>query len=201
VAGFVKRPWAALSNLAFFGAGIAIFVHGRGSLLSKLFGVTALIIGTFSTIYDVTYTYGSQLLDLSGMLVFVSLLIFLNMRDLDVSAKKLLVGLTLSLGVSLSAIVAFGGYSGDIIFGLYVLAIIATEYILLKSGKHTHGKLWVIALILFIVGFMLWIPDNKQLLCFNIGLFNGRAMFHYFAATTMYLLYRFYELQLKERVQ
>ncbi len=164
-------------------------------MLSKLFGSVALLVGLCSTIYDVTYVYAAQLLDLSAMLVFVSLLLFLNMRALSVKSTKLVGLLVAGIVASVAAIIMFQGYSGDIIFGVYVLLVIISELVLVKRKLHVGLKQWLFALSLFVIGFILWIPDNKQLVCFDIGLFNGRAVFHYLCAITIYLLYRYYEQQ------
>lgn len=193
--GLIKRPWAAFSNVAFFVAGIVIIVQGKGSRLSKLFGWTALLIGICSSIYDVTYTYGAQLLDFTAMLVFVSLLLFLNLRALSFASKRLVAVLSVALAASVALIVLAQGYAGDIVFGVYVMAVIASGLILIRRKLHVNVGRWLLALSLFVLGFAAWIPDNKQLLCFDIGLFNGRAVFHYLCAITIYLLYRYYEEQ------
>lgn len=198
--GIIKRPWAALSNVAFFISGILILIKGKGSRLSKLFGVVAILVGVCSSVYDITYFYGAQLLDLSAMLVFVSLLLYLNLQTLSLSNRWLTFGLTAAFIASVGLIVSQQGYSGDIIFGLYVLAVIITELALIKRRLHINFRQWVLALALFILGFAAWIPDNKQLICFDIGLFNGRAVFHYLCASTIYLLYRYYEGQPEGKV-
>lgn len=192
--GLIKRPWSALSNLAFVGVGLAILLRGKGSHLSKLFGGTALLVGLLSTFYDITYTYGSQLLDLSGMLIFVGLLLYLNISSLGLRrhiAKVIVISIVLSVGL----IILFQGYAGDIIFGLYVLAVVATEVMLIHQKKHRNTRLWFIALSIFALGFGFWLTDSSRLYCLNLGLLNGRAIFHYCGATAIYLLYRYYVSQ------
>ena len=43
-----------------------------------------------------------------------------------------------------------------------------------------------------IVGVLFWLSDTTQLYCADIGLLNGRAIFHYTNAASIYLLFRFY---------
>lgn len=192
--GLIKRPWSALSNLAFIGAGVAILLRGKNSRLSKLFGGVALLVGVLSTFYDITYTYGSQLLDLSGMLVFVGLLLYLNISALGFRrhAAKLI---ALSTVLSVSLIILFQGYAGDVIFGLYVLAVVITETMLIHQKKHRNTRLWLVAFGIFVLGFGYWLMDSSRFYCTDFGLLNGRAIFHYCGATAIYLLYRFYDKQ------
>lgn len=192
--GLIKRPWSALSNLAFIGAGLAILLHGKGSRLSRLFGSVALLVGVLSTFYDITYTYGSQLLDLSGMLVFVGLLLYLNVSALG-SRRHTAKLIILSIILSVSLIILLQSYAGDVIFGIYVLAVVATEAMLIRQKKHHNSRLWLIAFSIFILGFGFWLMDSSRLYCMNMGLLNGRAIFHYCGATAIYLLYRFYDNQ------
>lgn len=86
---FVRRPWYALSDIAFFIVAYRIY-RSEASTLAKLFAGTVLAIGILSLMYDVTYTYISQLFDLAGMLIFINLLLFLNIRALKSRSKPLL---------------------------------------------------------------------------------------------------------------
>lgn len=72
----IKRPYYAISNLAFLFTGIYILYKGKKSKLSQIFGFTAITIGLLSFLYDASYLYISQLLDLSGMFLFVNILIY-----------------------------------------------------------------------------------------------------------------------------
>lgn len=190
---FVRRPWYALSNIAFFIAAYRIY-RSEASTLARQFAGTVLVVGVLSLMYDITYTYISQLFDLAGMLVFINLLLFLNIRALKPRSKPLmsLVGLFM---ISMSCIVWFGAISGNIIFGLYVLAVVATEIRLLSLGLHRHGRQWWLALGIFAVGFGAWLFDAAKIVCFDVGLFNGRSLFHFAAAGVMYMMFQFYRKQ------
>ena len=73
----IARPWYALSNIAFLIVGSVIL--RQGGQHSKAFGGLALLIGTLSFVYDSTFTYLSQLFDLSGMLLLIGYLLYLNL--------------------------------------------------------------------------------------------------------------------------
>lgn len=188
----IARPWYALSNIAFLIAGIAILRHGGRH--SRLFGGLALLIGTLSFIYDSTFTYISQLFDLSGMLLLIGYLLYLNLCR--IMPRRFLKRLLLTgLVIALSLIILFKGYAGNIVFGSAVLGYVGSELYLIRAKKHSRPTLWLFAFGLFVVGVLFWLSDTTQLYCADIGLLNGRAIFHYTNAISIYALFRYYQLQ------
>ena len=196
---FIARPWYAASNLAFIVAGLILLM--RGGRYSRLFGILALAVGTLSFIYDATYTYLSQLFDLSGMLILIGVLLYLNLSLIIKNRRRLLIGLAISLALSLVAIIIFKGFAGNILFGLLVVIYIASEIYLLRTKKHSHGKAWAIAFGIFLLGFIFWLFDASHLYCTDFGLLNGRSIFHYTNALTIYLLFMFYLKQARRPQQ
>lgn len=194
IQGLIRRPYYAVSNLAFLIAGALIMYRGGLNRLSKIFGFTAISIGLLSFYYDASYLYISQLLDLTGMILFINVLLYLNLSRLLKSSKYLLIIQALVYLISMGLIVSFGRFTGNIIFGAYVLTLIITEYRLYKSKLHRHHKYWLIALTLFVVGFAIWLLDASKTVCLNFGLLNGRAIFHYLNAISIYYLFIFYEI-------
>jgi len=191
----IARPWYAISNIAFLIVGIIILL--RGGRRSRLFGSIAIVVGLLSFTYDASYTYLSQLLDLSGMLVFISALLYLNLRLLVISRQKLMAGFILSFVIAICLIMLFKGFAGDVIFGLFVLGYIASEVYLMRTKRHTKGRLWLLAFGIFVLGFLFWLCDATRVYCADIGLFNGRAIFHYTNAVAIYLLWSSYRSQEK----
>lgn len=189
----INRPWYAISNLAFFVAALMIY-RAEKTPLARLFAGLALLVGLLSLTYDVTYVYLAQLCDLVGMLIFVTVLLILNIQRL-LPGRKFIV-LVFGLGIlSVGLIVAFGGYAGNIIFGLYVLAVVVSEGILLRIGRHRHIRYWAVTFGVFVLGFGLWVLDTSRTVCFDFGLLNGRAIFHYVAAWVMWRMFMFYRRQ------
>jgi len=186
----IARPWYALSNLAFIAVGIVVVA--RGGRYSKLFGSLALLVGVLSFTYDATYTYLSQLLDLAGMLSLIGVLLYLNLRLFATHQRRFILGLVATIIASLVAIIFFRGFAGNVLFGLFVLSYIASELYLLGTKRHKHGKRWLLALIIFAIGFVFWLCDASHVYCLDFGLLNGRSVFHYTNAVTLYLLYVFY---------
>lgn len=190
---FVARPWYALSNVAFFIAGIAMLL--RGGKQARALGGLALLVGALSLVYDSTFTYLSQLFDLGGMLLLISYLLYLNL--VRIVPRRQLVASLLGIGfvLSLCLIVMFKGYAGNVVFAVATLSYVVSEIYLIRTKRHTHARLWVLAFIVFSIGVVFWLSDAAGVYCADIGLLNGRAVFHYTNAVAMYLLYRFYRLQ------
>lgn len=185
----IKRPWYAISNLAFFIVAFLIWRRDR-TTLGKQFALTTLLIGVLSFVYDSTYTYIAQLADLTGMLLFATLLLSLNARRLGAVRYKL--WLACCMIVALVMIILLGHYAGNIIFGTYIVAVLITELMIRRGQPNTSSKYWALAMSVFLLGFAAWLLDSSHTICFDIGLLNGRAIFHYTSATTMYLLYKHY---------
>jgi hypothetical protein len=194
--GFVKRPWYLISNLAFLVSGLMIMRKGKFDYLSRLFGGSVILIGLFSSVYDTTFTRWSQLVDLSGMILFVSLLIWLTaLSTFNTTKLRVAAGLTSAYLISLSAMLYFGSVSGNIIFAAYVIVLIALGLMAARRGLHKNYQPFIIATGLLAVGFGFWLTDISQVLCFRIGLLNGRAIFHYLVAIAVYYVYTFYASQ------
>lgn len=193
----VARPWYMLSNIVFLIVGIVILA--RGGKHSRMFGGLALLIGMLSSIYDMTFTYISQLFDLAGMLLLIGYLLYLNLSRFTPKHQFLRWLLLLDFVISLCLIVLLKGYAGNVIFGIAILIYVVTEIILLRTKQHIRPWLWITAFGLFIIGAFFWISDASQLYCADIGLLNGRAIFHYTNAVTIYLLFRFYQAQAPKR--
>ncbi|HMR72782.1 MAG TPA: ceramidase domain-containing protein [Candidatus Saccharibacteria bacterium] len=190
---FIRRPWYALSNLAFVIAAYVIYKTEQ-TPLARQFAVITLLVGVLSFIYDASYTYLSQLFDLSGMLLFISFLLWLNLKSLA-PERTILPSLILTSIGAIAVIICFGSYTGNIVFGIYILGVIFTEWLLLKKKVHQHGRTWVLTVLLFATGFAIWLLDASKLVCFDFGLLNGRSIFHYVSAFVMYRMFMFYRVQ------
>lgn len=194
--GLIKRPWYALSNFAYLIIGLIILRQSGKTFLGALFGFLALLIGTLSLIYDVTYLRLTQLFDIAGMLVFVLLLLFLAINAIKkIPFKRYVLFAVPLLLLLIITTYSLGGQSGNIIFGTLIFVFLCLELYCYQIKIHTNYKHFIIAFVLVAIGFALWIPDNKGIFCFEFGLLNGRVIFHYLTAVAIYQLYLFYSSQ------
>ncbi len=194
--GIIKRPFYAISSLAYIFVGFVIL--NKKTRLSRAFGLTSLLIGLLSFMYDASHTYLSQLLDLVGMLLFVNLLIYLSaQRYFKVSRSKLISVQSLLFVIGMIAIIYFKAFAGGFVFGSFIIISIVLELLLWRQGQSVNIKLWVSGLGLFILGIIVWLPDASGWLCDPHNIINGRSIFHFLTAGTIYLLYKYYEQQSK----
>ena len=187
----IARPGYFLSNIPYILLGIYIFT--RPGRYSKIFGILTIMIGIFSALYDASFKYNAQILDLLGMFSFITFLLILNLKYLGNLQSKLstFVFSFSLLFVYLSAILVLEGSAGRISFGLLVLGFLVTEY--LKFKKHMiveNIKYFIFGLLLFIIGFLIWNLDANGIWCSSISIFNGRAIFHYLTGGSIYFLYK-----------
>lgn len=191
---FIKRPFYAISNFAYILVSIFILNRGKGSKVSKLFGYTSLLIAILSFMYDATYTYITQIFDLTGMILFINILIFLNLIRLTKFSSRKIYYIQIAIAcLAVSTIIFLKGYTGNIIFGIYIIFYILIESILLIHKKHKFFNEWLLSLGLFIIGFGFWILDTTRVLCVPYNILNGRGVFHILTSITIYQLYLFYE--------
>jgi hypothetical protein len=190
----IKRPWYALSNFAYIGLGIYLLLK-KDDKLAKLFGFLSLLIGLCSFVYDSSFTYTSQLLDLFAMVLFATTLIFISVARLIKSRSTFIAGLFMLVVFAMLMIITFKGFAGNIAFGTLVSTYIVIELRNYMIGRRINMKYWYWGLSIFILGISFWYLDVNKLYCLELGLLNGRAVFHYLGAISVYLLYRFYSSQ------
>jgi len=188
----IRRPYYFLSNFVYLG--LALWLLTRKGILAKQFGVIALLVGVASSLYDMTFLYLFQLIDLGVMIVFISFLIYLNYPKAE--RKYILSKLSLIGGLAVISIFCLKGVSGDVVFGLYVVFFIWQSIGRFGLTALRKSK-WASALLVFVLGFAFWIMDFTKVYCSSFGLLNGRSVFHYTTAISIFLLYGFYS-QLKE---
>lgn len=189
IGGIIERPYYALSNIGFIFIGVIILFRNKDNKLSKYFGWTAILVGILSLIYDSTYSYLFQLLDVFGMLTFITLLLFLNISRIGVKFGSWIRWVLIVFSITLTFV--FKGQSGNIIFGTLILLTLASEFYLWSITKADH-RFWLAGFILFLLGFGFWTTDVSKIFCDPTNIFNGRGLFHVFGALSIYFFYKFY---------
>lgn len=191
----ISRPGYAISNLPYIFLGLFLLLKKNKSATTNLFGCFAIAIGLASFFYDATYTLLSQLIDLSVMFTFINSLIVLNLLRLhqNINRRNLLSIFVLIFITYILLTFALGGSTGRILFGLSVVALIVTEVMNKVKYRNTYSlSKWTYAFLIFIFGFILWLFDAQQIVCFEWSIFNGRSLFHYCTAGSIYFLEKFY---------
>ena len=71
ISGIIARPEYFISNLSYLLVGIYLLT--RKDKFGKVLGIISLIVGSFSAIYDASFRFNAQLLDLSAMFLLMSI--------------------------------------------------------------------------------------------------------------------------------
>ncbi len=199
VSGVIARPGYFISNLPFILLGIwLLFKKDR---LSKVFGLFSIGIGLASSIYDASFRYNAQIIDLKMMFAFINFLIILNLNSLFKLSKArsiaLFIILQLIYGVLL---ITLKGGIGSLLFGIAVAALIGMQFWIWKLNSNSEKMFWSIAFIVFILGWLIWQFDANQIWCDPSTLFNGRAVFHYLTTVAIYFLWRHYNADVNKSI-
>ena len=185
--GLIEQPFNAFGNIVFIFVGALILLNGKKNALSKSFGWTVILVGVFSFVYDSSHSFLFQVIDFLGMFIFVTLLLFLNFKNLELNISKTYRWLVVVLGVFI--FLAFSRLSAHVIFGILVLAIIISEFFI---KKQISRKNWYIGVTSFFIGVIFWLADLNRIYCDPTKIFNGRNLEHFFFAIAIYFLYLYY---------
>jgi len=189
----ISRPNYAISNLAYLFISLILFLNVKNHKIYLPFAVLSLMVGSFSMIYDVKPLYLTQLLDLFAMLMIASLIIFLNLLKVyKLNIKKCIFIVTAIITLGMFFILILQGHTGNFVFGFFIAVAIVSEYLSYQKKLHKEYKYWISSLVIFLLGFLFWLPDGMGTYCNPISLLNGRAIFHYLTAISIYLLAVFY---------
>ncbi|MFW5702412.1 MAG: ceramidase domain-containing protein [Candidatus Dojkabacteria bacterium] len=187
-AGLIARLGYFVSNFAYIFLGIYLLT--RKNKTAKVFGVISILIGSASAVYDASFSFYAQLIDLFAMFVLINFLLIRNLNIIfNLSLKKKIFFASIFQLAYLASITLLEGQSGRVLFGLGVVAVIASEYYLYQAKITKQIKLFNYALLSFVTGLIIWIFDAQQILCAPTEFLDGRAIYHYITAGTIYLLY------------
>ena len=192
VQGLIARPGYAISNIPFILAGSFIILKNKGSRFSFLVGILSIIIGVCSFLYDASFTFLSQYFDWLGMFLFILFLSILNLKRLfDLDWKRLITIFSLILFLYLP--VSFLTEQGTFFFGIGVVFLILSEIYLTVKNKSHLDKKWVLALMLFLIGYISRNLDLYGVFCDPGNILNGRGIFHYLSSISILLLHSYYK--------
>lgn len=188
IEGLIARPGYFISNIPYIILGV--FLITRKDKVAKILGTLSILIGVFSGIYDASFKFNAQIFDLMAMFALINFLFVFNLYKLKLASKQASIFLAIIFQLTyLLGIISFEGSSGRMLFGLFVLGVILTEYIIYKRKLVESHKYFLVALATFLVGFLIWTFDASQTICSPVEWLNGRAIYHYITTATIYYLY------------
>lgn len=188
----IARPGYFISNIPYILLGIYLLYISQNKY-AKLIGIASILVGIFSGIYDASYTFYANILDLMGMLILLNVLFYISLKNIIQNQKILIFMLIINQIVYLVLALVIQSRIGQIWFGVNILVYIITESIILFKNKNKLNKNYFLAgVIVFLIGFMFWLPDGLDLYCFPSDWLQGRGIFHYITTIAIYLIYKYY---------
>jgi len=189
---FIARPGYFVSNIPYILLGIYLLLIPKNQS-AKLIGISSILVGTFSSIYDASYTFYANILDLMGMLILINILFYISLKNIIKNNKLLISILTINQILYLVLALVIQARIGQIWFAVNILFYIIIEsIILIKKRNNLNSKYFIIGLLTFLIGVAFWIPDGLHLYCFPSDWLQGRGIFHYITTIAIYLIYRYY---------
>ncbi len=206
-AGLIRQPANALSNLGFVVAGLAVGWHARlpaGRLarsgLATTYAVVVVLLGPGSMAMHATQSeLGGRLDQLSMYLVACFALAYALMRATGRSTGYFLTvfaGLLVLCEVveQWHADLAVVDNTGNLVFGVILVAAISIEVWLRRQGDRSLDVRWVLGAVGAIgIAFVIWnLSKNGTALCHPHSLLQGHAAWHVLCAVSAWCLYRYW---------
>lgn len=191
------QPSNAISSLSFVVIGLcllAIIKKENEKGIFYLFPISAILVGITSFLYHASWTFFFQVFDVSSMFMLSCLLLSFNLWRLGVLRFKSLISFyIISVILSSTSMVLIQGQSGEIIFSIQVVLLLALEFFMYLKKHKIDYQYFYYSIFTFLVAFVIWTLDAKKILCWEDNhLFQGHSIWHLLNAICFYFLYRFY---------
>ncbi|MCB9764101.1 MAG: ceramidase domain-containing protein [Alphaproteobacteria bacterium] len=197
--GYASEPANTWSNIAYVIAGLWAMWAARDAegRFVKAFGPAILLMGAFSFVYHATTNFPTQILDFVGMFVYMSLPQTLNLQRLGWVSKArrgLIYGVLVAGATALVILFYVVGWPFQMLVTVLVLTTLATEALIWRQGQRdTRYGAMIASLVLILIASAFRELDHRRIWCDpNDHIWQGHALWHYFAAASVAALSRFY---------
>jgi hypothetical protein len=200
----IRQPVNTWSSLAFVLAGSAIFLSDqkrrKSALrlrLSKasvfLLALSTVVIGIGSAFFHASLTLVGQFFDVFGMYLLTSFMLAYALQRLFRWNDGLMVAFYISINLLLSGLLYEVPETRRYVFAIVLLLAIIFE-MLVRRLRTTQiaVRWWNSGLMLFLIGYVIWILDNTRVLCSPNSLLQGHSVWHILGAVAVFCLFRYY---------
>lgn len=149
-----------------------------------------MLVGVASMLYDASYTFGAQTIDLMAMMILIHVFFYSALHPYVRSAYPLIVLLLSNQLIYAALVIMLEGRIGQIYFALMVLGYVLLEVILAQREPKRHTRYFWYAVITFMFGVLLWLPDGLGLWCPEWSVFSGRVLYHIITAFAVLFVYQ-----------
>ena len=162
-----------------------------------LLGVSAVVIGVGSAFFHASLTLVGQFFDVFGMYLLTSFMLAYALRRLLGWGQAVTLGVYTLLVTGLSLLLYLVPETRRYAFAIVLIAAITSEMTFRRRRQATIRVAWWNAgLLLFTVGYVIWIFDNTKIICDPNSILQGHAIWHILGAVAVVLLYHYYSSEM-----
>jgi len=191
---WVTQPANAFSSLIYIILGIFLLFYYKKekNKALRIIPIVSILIGISSFLYHASFSFFLQVFDLASMFLISSFIIAFNLRRMNYTKRFFLSFIFIFL-VQFILLLIIRQKSGAIIFGIAIILSILLELNLAFKSKDIFYKYYLMALLVFVAAFAVWVLDFKQIVCSPTNhLINGHAIWHIISSFSILFLYKFY---------
>lgn len=194
----LRQPTNTFSSFAFVFAGTFIlFAKQNEKRLPEIYkiilGAAAIFIGIGSAFYHASLTFVGQFFDVFGMYLLVVFIFAYACQRLFRFKKPTTLTIYFGLNFIFALSLVYVPETRRYLFAFVLLTGLVIEIFARRTQKILiETKWWNHGFALFAVAFLIWIIDNKRIICDPQSFIQGHALWHLLGAIATLLLYLYY---------
>ena len=197
----VLQPADSWSSYGFVLIGFLMIVQagsrGWASALepvaARTLGVTAIVVGLGSALFHATLTLWGQFLDVVGMYLIGSFFLVRALQRWRALPERTAIAAYFALCGALVAVLIAVPEVRRWLFAVLLIAAIAAEWIFARPLRPgARFGLYLGGILATAIAFVIWILDQKGVVCAPRSVVQGHAVWHLLGALSLWLTYRYY---------
>jgi hypothetical protein len=205
-----RQPANTWSSLAFVLSGTWIFgllyrqaqqraTSRLTSLYAAVLAGTSIMIGIGSAFLHASLTLLGQFLDVLGMYLLSNFMLLYASERLFYWKSRTTIIVYVLLTSGLAVLLIHLPESRRYVFAIIILLALILEVLERQYRKpRIQTKWWYAGFVLLSCAYVIWILDNRRVLCSPYSVIQGHSVWHISGAIAVVLLYRYYASELRD---